>query len=106
MENRVSCVGVAASSVFRDVQQERRRLTSQLEGLNNALSALRAVGHRRARMSAAGGVRIAAAQRLRWSKVNDARCPPAQSLASEPLKKSVGQIGGDNRRSVKFAHVP
>jgi hypothetical protein len=56
------------SSVLAQLQQERRRLTSQLEGLSDALSALRAVGHRRARMSVAGHASIAAAQRLRWAK--------------------------------------
>ncbi len=57
------------SSVLNQLQQERRRLTSQLEGLSNALSALEEIGRRRARISAAGRARIAAAQRLRWSKV-------------------------------------
>ena len=57
------------SSVLNQLQQERRRLTSQLEGLSNALSALGAIGRRRVRMSAAGRARIAAAQRLRWAKV-------------------------------------
>jgi hypothetical protein len=57
------------SSVLHQLQQERRRLTSQLEGLSSALSALGAVGRRRIRMSVAGRARIAAAQRLRWAKV-------------------------------------
>ena len=57
------------SSVLGQLQQERRRLTAQLEGLSNALSALGAIGRRRARISAAGRARIAAAQRLRWAKV-------------------------------------
>jgi hypothetical protein len=56
------------SSVLHQLQQERRRLTSQLEGLSNALSALGAIGRRRVRISDAGRARIAAAQRLRWAK--------------------------------------
>jgi hypothetical protein len=56
------------TAVLNQLQQERRRLTSQLEILSNALSALGAIGRRRARMSVAGRARIAAAQRLRWAK--------------------------------------
>lgn len=57
------------SSVLDQLQQERSRLTSKLEGLSNALSALGASGPRRIGMSAAGRARIAAAQRLRWARV-------------------------------------
>jgi hypothetical protein len=56
------------SSVLDQLQQERRHLTSQLEGLNNALSALRTAGRRRPGISTAGRARIAAAQRLRWAR--------------------------------------
>jgi hypothetical protein len=58
------------TSVLNQLEQERNRLTSQLESLNNALSALN--GNRptrRSTMSAAGRARIAAAQRARWAKV-------------------------------------
>jgi hypothetical protein len=58
------------TSVLNQLEQERANLASQLERLNNALSALNANGaSRRGRMSAAGRARIAAAQRARWAKV-------------------------------------
>jgi hypothetical protein len=57
------------TSVLHQLQQERTRLASQLQSLNNALSALNVNGtFRRGRMSAAGRARIAAAQRARWAK--------------------------------------
>jgi len=57
------------TSVLTQLEQERNRLSSQLEILNNALSALSVKGlSRRGRMSAAGRARIAAAQRARWVK--------------------------------------
>jgi hypothetical protein len=57
------------TSVLKQLDQERTRLSSQLENLNNALSALNANGvSRRGRMSATGRARIAAAQRARWAK--------------------------------------
>jgi len=63
------------SSVLNQLHQERRRLTSQLNALSNALSALGAIGRRRGGMSAAGRARIAAAQRLRWAKVKGKTVP-------------------------------
>jgi len=58
------------ASVLNQLQQERNRLTSQLEKLNQALSALNVKGPSgRGTMSAAGRARIAAAQRARWAKV-------------------------------------
>src|SRR6266478_2216756 len=59
------------TSVLSKLEQERRRLTSQLSGLNNALSALNQTGEngpRRGTMSSAGPARVAAAQRARWAK--------------------------------------
>ena len=61
------------TAVLNQLQQERRRLTSQLERLNNALSALGAATRRRAGISVAGRARIAAAQRLRWAKAKGGR---------------------------------
>jgi len=52
--------------VVNQLEQERTRLASQLEILNNALAALNVNGaSRTGRMSAAGRARIAAAQRAR-----------------------------------------
>jgi hypothetical protein len=57
------------TSVLKQLEQERTRLTSQLENLNSALSALNVDGASgRGRVSAAGRARIAAAQRARWAK--------------------------------------
>jgi hypothetical protein len=57
--------------VLNQLQQERARLATQLESLNNAISALNGTGKKRTgrRISAAGRARIAAAQRVRWAKV-------------------------------------
>lgn len=57
--------------VLSQLEHERTRLTSQLEGLNRALSALNGTGSKRTgrTISAAGRARIAAAQRARWAKV-------------------------------------
>jgi len=59
------------TSVIDQLQQERTRLASQLENLNNALSALNGTGNNRTgrTVSAAGRARIAAAQQARWAKV-------------------------------------
>jgi hypothetical protein len=56
------------TSVLNQLEQERRRLTSQLAGLSNALAALNGA-RRGGTMSAAGRARIAAAQRERWAKI-------------------------------------
>jgi hypothetical protein len=59
------------TSVLNQLEQERASLASQIERLNNALSALNGTGNgtRKGTMSAAGRARIAAAQRARWAKV-------------------------------------
>jgi hypothetical protein len=55
--------------VLNQLERERTRLASQLERLNNALSALNVKGSfRRRGISTAGRARIAAAQRARWAK--------------------------------------
>jgi hypothetical protein len=59
------------TSVLNQLEQERSRLTSQIEILNNAFSALNGLARKRTgrTISAAGRARIAAAQRARWAKV-------------------------------------
>lgn len=60
------------TSVLNQLQQECTRLGSQIESLNNAISALKGVGNKRigrSTMSAAGRARISAAQRARWAKL-------------------------------------
>ena len=58
------------TSVIKELQQERQRLSVQLQGISRALSLLNGTrGNRAGRtMSAAGRARIAAAQRARWAK--------------------------------------
>jgi len=57
--------------VLNELEKERSRLTSNLEKLHNAISALNGVGVNgtRRKMSAAGRARIVAAQRARWARV-------------------------------------
>jgi len=60
------------TSVLNQLEQERTRLASQLERLNQGISTLngaKSSGTRKGTMSAAGRARIAAAQRARWAKV-------------------------------------
>jgi hypothetical protein len=59
------------TSVLNQLEQERIQLVSQLERLNNALTALNGTGKKQTgrTISAAGRARIAAAQRARWAKV-------------------------------------
>src|SRR6266576_1260809 len=52
--------------VLNQLEQERTRLTSQLEGLNTAISALNGTGNKR---TAAVRARMAAGQHARWAKV-------------------------------------
>jgi hypothetical protein len=56
------------TSALNLLQQERSRLTSQLEGLSNAISALNGARGTGRTMSVVGRARIAAAQRARWAK--------------------------------------
>ena len=60
------------TSALNHLEQERNRLSSQIESLNSALLALKGTGKGRTRtgtISVAGRARIAAAQRARWAKV-------------------------------------
>ena len=56
------------TSVLDQLKLERASLASQLESLNNAISALSVKGAS-GRVSAAGRARIAAAQRARWARL-------------------------------------
>src|ERR1035437_6578082 len=59
------------TSVLKDLQQERNRLSVQLEGLNRPLPRRHGRSRNRTRnpIPAAGRARIAAAQRARWAKI-------------------------------------
>ena len=91
------------TSVLNQLQQERNRLASQLESLNNALSALNVNGaSRKGRMSAAGRARIAAAQRARWAKVKGRKVVPitAKRKMSSAARKRI--IGAQKARWAKW----
>jgi hypothetical protein len=76
------------TSVLNQLEQERASLTSQLERLNNALTALSVKGSAR-RISAAGRARIAAAQRARWAKVKGRK---VVSIARRKRKLSAAAV--------------
>ncbi|HTT20864.1 MAG TPA: hypothetical protein VMG82_18160 [Candidatus Sulfotelmatobacter sp.] len=82
------------SLVVKQLQQERNRLSSQMEALNRAIAALGGVssnGAGRARgMSAAGRARIAAAQKARWAKIKapkSASFPGANKRTMSPAAR-------------------
>ena len=57
------------ASALKQLEQERNRLSSRLEQLNKAVSALTgASSTHRGTISSGGRARIAAAQRARWAK--------------------------------------
>jgi restriction endonuclease Mrr len=73
------------TSVLKQLEQERNRLSSRLEQLNSAVAALTAMdGTRRGTISSAGRARIAAAQRARWAKVKGRK---VVSIASRKRRK-------------------
>jgi hypothetical protein len=67
----LQCAMANITSVLNQLQQERSRLTHQIDRLNRAISALKGTSNSRTgrTLSAAGRARIAAAQRARWAKV-------------------------------------
>jgi len=70
---------VNLKSLLNQLEWERRLLSSQLERLNAALSALESRGRSGRRISAAGRARIAAAQRARWAKTKGRKIVPITS---------------------------
>lgn len=77
--------------VVKQLQQERNRLSFQMEGLDRAISALAGLssnGALRTRgMPAAGRARIAAAQKARWARIkgrNSASAPGANKRTMSP----------------------
>jgi hypothetical protein len=58
------------TSLLKQLEQERSRLSSRIEQLNKAVSALTGTkSAHRGTISSAGRARIAAAQRARWAKI-------------------------------------
>jgi hypothetical protein len=84
------------AGVVRQLKQEHDRLTRQIRGISAALSAFgSAYGKseaRRGRMSADGRARIAAAQRLRWSKLKR-NSGQTKDVSGMPKKRTMSAAG-------------
>jgi hypothetical protein len=84
------------AGVVQQLKQEHARLTRQLQGISAALSAFGAVfGNpkaRRSKLSAAARARIAAAQRLRWSKWK-ASSRPTKAVSKVSKKRTISAAG-------------
>jgi hypothetical protein len=82
--------------VVRLLKTEHDRLSRQLQGISAALSAFGAAygkpKARRSKMSAAGRARIAAAQRLRWSKLKESR-GQTKEVSSMPKRRTMSAAG-------------
>jgi hypothetical protein len=85
------------AGVVRLLKTEHDRLTRQLQGVSAALSAFGAAygkpKARQSKMSAAGRARIAAAQRLRWSKLKGSS-GRAKSVSMMPEKRTTRLLAG------------
>jgi len=70
------------NSVLNQLEQERSRLTAQVERLNSAISGLNGTGIKRTgrTLSTAARARIAAAQRARWAKAKGQKVVSIASL--------------------------
>ena len=83
------------SQALTQLEQERTRLTSQIEAVQNAISALNGSGSNRTagarKLSPAARARIAAAQRARWAKVKN--------------KKVVSITAGKKKRKMSAAAI-
>src|SRR6516225_5875851 len=78
------------TSLIRQLEHERVRLSSQLANLNNALVALGVTGSsRRGRLSATARAKIAAAQRARWAKVKASAAKRTQPTLSAAARKRI-----------------
>ena len=77
---------IKITSVLTHLEQERNRLASSLQQLNQAIAALNGAHgiSERSGISAAGCARIAAAQRARWARVKGQK---VVSIASRPKRK-------------------
>ena len=83
--------------ILSQLEQERSRLASQLQGLNNALSALGTTPHKNG-ISAAGRARIAAARRARWAKAKGQKISPANTRKGHTMSAAArARIAGAQR---------
>ena len=84
------------AGVVQLLKTEHDRLNRQLQGISAALSAFGAAygkpKARRSKMSAAARARIAAAQRLRWSK-RKGRSGQTKAVSGVPKKRTISAAG-------------
>ena len=84
------------AGVVRLLKTEHDRLNRQLQGVSAALSAFGAAYGKpkagRKPMSAAARERIAAAQRLRWSKLKGSK-GQTKAISSVPKKRTISAAG-------------
>jgi hypothetical protein len=84
------------AGVVQQLKKEHDRLTRQIQGISAALSAFGAAygkpTARRSKMSAAGRARIAAAQRLRWSKLKG-NSVPKKDVSHTPKRRTISAAG-------------
>jgi hypothetical protein len=84
------------ADVVQQLRKERDRLTRQIQGVSAALSAFGAAygkpNARRWKLSATGSARIAAAQRLRWSKLKESS-GQTKDVSSAPKKRTMSAAG-------------
>jgi len=82
------------TSVLSQLEQERNRLQSQLNSIQNAVKALsgRSASPTRGGMSAAGRARIAAAQRARWAKVKGTKSASSTSKRRKMSAAAIARI--------------
>jgi hypothetical protein len=90
------CFMSQLAGVVRLLKTEHKRLNRQLQGVSAALSAFGAAygkpKARRSKMSAAARERIAAAQRLRWSKLKG-RSGQTKTVSSVPKRRTISAPG-------------
>jgi hypothetical protein len=91
------------AGVVQQLKKEHDRLTRQIQGISAALSAFGSAygkpNARRSKISAAGRARIAAAQRLRWSKLRGSS-GRTKDASSVPKKRTMSAAG---RRKIAAA---
>jgi hypothetical protein len=84
------------AGVVRLLKTEHDRLNRQIQGISAALSAFGAAYGkpmaRRSKISAAGRARIAAAQRLRWSKLRGSR-GQTKNVSVMPKRRTMSAAG-------------
>jgi len=80
------------TSVLTHLEQERTRLTAQLQNLDNAIAALNGKSKSKRGISTAGRARIAAAQRARWAKVKGTKVIPINRKRRKMSAAAIARI--------------